>query len=232
MTRTFCSRTARCLPTLVLSISIVACGSGDSTDNAATEARRAELATLSGTYAEAVASDLQANPEAMQLAADLFTLECGGCHGADASGDRGVTDLTRGHFDYGATEDAIRTTIREGRRSEMPGMGREYGEVELGQIVAYLDTLITDAPLNDYETRGQEFYVATCVACHGEDGRGITAVGGSDLTDDYWAHGDSMMNKRLVITRGATSECPPGLESLSSAEVELLTAWVMNLIES
>ena len=232
MTRTVRTRAARYLPTLIASIAAVSCGSGDSTDTAATEAQRAELAALSSTYADTPASNLRANSKAMQLAGDLYTMECAGCHGADGSGDRGVTDLTRGQFDYGATEDAIRTTIREGRRSEMPGVGREYGEVELGQIVAYLDTLITNSPLNDYETRGREFYVATCIACHGEDGRGITAVGGSDLTDDYWTHGDSMMNKRLVITRGATAECLSGLESLSATEVELLTAWVMNLIES
>ena len=49
------------------------------------------------------------------------------------------------------------------------------------------------------------------------------------LADEYWLHGDSMMEIRLVITRGAEAECPPHLNDLTTTEIDLLTAFVMAL---
>jgi cytochrome c oxidase cbb3-type subunit 3 len=222
------SRALLCTVPLLIS----ACGTDDAVDDAAVQARRAELTALSDGYAAAAIDTIRNDAGAMQLAVELFDMHCADCHGADGSGDKGITDLTRGRFNYGTTEDAVRATIRDGRQSTMPRMGGQYGEVELGQIVAYLDTLLTEAPLNDYEARGHEFFLASCAACHGDDGQGLTALGASDLTDDYWQHGDSMMNKRLVITRGAQTECPARRETLTPNEIELLTAWVMHLADS
>jgi len=140
-----------------------------------------------------------------------------------------VTNLTRGRYDFGTSADAVRLTIREGRRSEMPNFGRQYGEVELGQLVAYLGTLSSGLPLSDYEERGRVMFAEGCAVCHAADGTGSLELGAPDLTDDYWRHGDTMMNIRLMITRGAESECPAHGDELSPAEVELLTAYVLRL---
>jgi cytochrome c oxidase cbb3-type subunit 3 len=204
-------------------------GGGDSNQIAPTPERRAELSAMSSAYTAMTAEDLRHDAQAMAVAGELYAMQCAGCHGADGHGGKGVADLTRGHFAYGDSADAVRTTIRDGRQSEMPGMGREYGEVELGQIVSYIDTLSTGGELNDYETLGRGFYLESCASCHGPDGRGQTAMGAPDLTDDYWQNGDSMMQIRLAITRGVTATCPPHGEILSPAEIELLTAWVLNL---
>ena len=165
----------------------------------------------------------------MDVAATLFAARCSGCHGADATGSRGITDLVHGHLNYGSTADAIRTTIRDGRMSEMPGVGSQYGEVELGQIVDYVRSLSTNEPLSDPAKRGQTFYNETCAKCHGPDGEGQPQNGVPPLSDDYWQHGDSMMNIRLVITRGADSVCPAQGGVLSGTEIELLTAYVERL---
>lgn len=229
----FCAGSPR--PTLlflgiVLVVASSGCSSGNDSDSAvelATE--RAELNALSAAYVATSINEIRADPQALDLGSGLFAAWCADCHGDDGSGDKGVTDLTRGRFAYGNSADAIRQTIRDGRSSMMPRMGGQYGEVELGQIVAYVDTLGTDTELSDYEIRGQGFYTESCVICHGDDGRGVPELGAPDLTDDYWQHGDSMMNKRLVITRGVESECPAHGAELSAAEVQLLTAFVLEL---
>ena len=111
----------------------------------------------------------------------------------------------------------------------MPQMGRTLGEVELGQLVAYVESLAGNVELSDYEVRGRQLYEENCIACHSEDGSGNTELGVPNLRDDYWIHGASMMNKRLVITRGVESQCPPHGDSLSPTEAELLTAYVLSL---
>lgn len=226
-------RRARNLASGVLAcLMLAACGAGDGGGDTTAPERAAELTVLSSAYVDDTLEAILANEAAMAVAGQLYEMHCADCHGQDGRGARGITDLTEGRFAYGTDADAIRTTIRDGRHSEMPGLGREYGEVELGQIVAYVETLGTGATLNDYESRGAALYAEGCADCHGEDGQGLPALGAPDLTDDYWQHGASMMNVRLAITRGTVSECPAHGGILTPVEIELLTAWVLEAIDS
>jgi len=211
---------------------LAACGGAADSPGPVANTDHTELRTLSSAYVDLMPETIRSDAAAMALAGQLFAAHCAGCHGANGQGARGVADLTLGRFNYGASADAIRTTIRDGRQSEMPRMGAQYGEVELGQIVAYVETLGTGAALDDYEARGEGFYEESCAACHGDDGRGRRELGAPDLTDDYWLHGGSMMNQRLAITRGVSATCPTQGASLTPVEIELLTAYVLELIDS
>lgn len=226
---------ARMSIALSLALSIAACGGGSSQPGSNVDP--GELEFRADAFAGLPIETLRRDPGAMALADELFERHCADCHGSDARGGRGVTDLTLGRFAYGTTPGDIRTTIRDGRVSEMPGMGAQYGEVELGQIVAFVETLSTGdasagAALSNYERRGREIFIDRCVVCHGEDGRGQPLAGAPDLTDDYWQYGDSMMNLRLAITRGIRSECPSRVGILDPVEIDLLTAWTLELIDS
>jgi cytochrome c oxidase cbb3-type subunit 3 len=159
----------------------------------------------------------------------VYAAHCADCHGPDGRGEKGVTDLTRGQFNFGSDAEAVFVTIRDGRRAEMPGVGSIYGELQLGQIVAYVETLASNAPLADYEADGRDLFRKCCTTCHGEDGRCRPALGAPDLADDSWQHGASMMNVRLAITRGTRSECPPHGPILSPVEINLLNAYVLRL---
>jgi cytochrome c oxidase cbb3-type subunit 3 len=226
------SKSIACLAlALGVTLSLAGCGGGDEPASDTPE-HKAELQAMSSAYVNYTLDSIQSNGEAMALAGQLFQAHCAGCHGADGRGAKGITDLTRGRFNFGTSADAIRTTIREGRRNEMPSLGHEYGELELGQIVAFVETLSGDAPLSDYERHGRELYLETCAACHGEDGRGQAELGAANLTDDYWQNGESMMNMRLAITRGVVSVCPAQGADLTPIEIDLLTAYTLNLIDN
>jgi len=188
------------------------------------EQLRSEAQTFLGRSASVLASD----EDAMALAAQLFDAHCASCHAPGAEG-RGVMDLRHGTFNYGSTEDAVRTTISQGRISVMPDMGHSLGEVDLGQLVAFVQSLSFEASLSSYAERGKLLFAANCAKCHGPEGQGDTALGAPNLADGYWQHGDSMMNIRLVITRGTEAECPGFGDAPTPAETELLTAYVLEL---
>ncbi len=222
---------ALCAPVLALSLTlfITACSSQDEdtlvTDVAQQQALRDEGETFAGRSADALMSD----PAALQLGGRLFGAYCSSCHGVDATGKQRVTNLVDGVFNFGNNIDAVRVTITQGRKSVMPGVGNQYGEMSLGQLVAFVESLASDEPLGRLAEQGKQLYDESCAACHGMDGRGNLALGGPNLADDYWLHGDTMMAIRLIITRGATGECPPHAQSLTASEVELLTAYVTQL---
>lgn len=190
----------------------------------------AELTTRSAAYAGLPAEALLANPEAVKLGGQLFRAHCADCHDTAADSTRGVPALTGSQLSYGDDTVAIRRTIAEGRRSVMPGIGSQLGEVDIGQLVAFVQALERDAPLNDFEKRGAGLYTEHCASCHGEEAGGKPELGAPDLTDESWQHGGSMMNIRLVITRGAESICPAHRGELSDAEIELLTAYTLHLV--
>lgn len=212
---------------------VTACGGGaDDSSAADTAALKVDLKIASDSFIGRDLDALRRSDDAMALSERLFDAYCAGCHGADGTGKKGITDLTRGHFNYGTSAEAISTTIRDGRHSAMPALGREYGEVEIGQLVSYVQILTQGGELENYDERGRQAFAERCAACHGEDGRGQPELGASDLGDEYWQHGDSMMNIRLVITRGVESECPAHGGELTPVEIDLLTAYVQRWVGS
>jgi cytochrome c oxidase cbb3-type subunit 3 len=141
-------------------------------------------------------------------------------------------NLVDGVFNYGNNVEAIRSTIANGRLSAMPAMGNRYGEMNLGQIVAYVESLSSSEPMSRLGEQGKQLFDETCAACHGSDGRGVVELGGPNLADAYWLHGDTMMAIRLIITRGAEGQCPAQGLSLMPVEIDLLTAYVTKLNDS
>ena len=135
---------------------VAGCGHDDDGLPAPGSVRAAQLEEESRAYANESLDSLRASTGAKALAAELFDVHCADCHGSDGRGRKGVANLTKGRFNYGASADAIRTTIRFGRQSEMPRLGHEYGEVDLGEIVAYVEAFGTETLLSAYEDRGRE----------------------------------------------------------------------------
>ncbi len=211
---------------------LAACQSGGNSGPAVKDAQ--QLKSESEAFQGRAATELVSDAGAMRVAGDLFAADCASCHGPKGTGGRGVMDLVNGRFNYGSTAEAIHTTIGQGRKGVMPPMANQgnLGEVDLGQLVAYVRSLPTKKPgeaPTTYEKRGRELFVKHCAVCHGNDAKGDAEKGAPDLTDHYWLNGDSMMNVRLTITSGEKSECPAHADRLTPAQINLLTAYVLKL---
>lgn len=212
---------------LLASISLVACSSSDepevilSLDQATVDALYQQVDSMS-------IQQLQADDNAMELAHWLFSQNCSSCHQADAKGRMGVPDLTDQYWLFEGTEESIRQTITSGRVGLMPEFGSQIGEMELGLLVSYVESLSTEEELGANELTGQAIYQEFCIACHAEDGTGIANLG-PNLTDEAWQWGGNMITIRQSITTGRNAECPAHGELLSSAQIDLLTAYLGQL---
>jgi mono/diheme cytochrome c family protein len=188
----------------------------------------AELRTRAAVFSGRDPEVLVMDAEAISLGHDLFEVHCASCHGGDVLElKRGVTDLVAGVFDYGDSVDAIRSTITQGRLSVMPNPDGAMGERDLGSLVALVQSMASGEEMGLFKESAEALYTERCVECHDRDGKGDPLRGIPDLTDNYFQHGDSLMNIRLVITRGVESQCPAQDQILSPVEIEVLTAYVL-----
>ena len=133
---------------------------------------------------------------------------CAQCHGSDAGGSKGFPSLTDGDWLWGGEPEQIVETITEGRMGNMPPMAEAVGEPQdvrdLAQYVLSLSGSPHDAAR---ASRGQEKFAA-CAACHGEDGKGNTALGAPNLTDNVWLHGWGENTIVERINKGMTNVMP------------------------
>jgi putative membrane protein len=73
---------------------------------------------------------------------EMYAATCAMCHGADASGMMGMHPALRGAIQR-LTAEGVEVAIRNGRRTmpPMPAFGDRLSDDEIGDVIAYLDTL-------------------------------------------------------------------------------------------
>lgn len=73
---------------------------------------------------------------------ELFQTNCAMCHGSDATGMMGMHPALRGVVDR-LTVEGVEVAIRNGRdtRPPMPAFGGRLDDRDIGDLVAYLETL-------------------------------------------------------------------------------------------
>jgi len=69
-------------------------------------------------------------------AAALFAANCAGCHGADGKGGFG-SDLSSPAYKYGRSQDAVRSSIAEGRGGRMPGFSGQLSAAEIDALTEF-----------------------------------------------------------------------------------------------
>jgi cytochrome c oxidase cbb3-type subunit 3 len=83
-------------------------------------------------------------------------------------------------------------------------------------------------------TRGREIYLARCVACHGNDGRGDGPLAANligppvgNFTDKEWKHGDRPEQVLAVIDKGVPNSRMDGCgRVLDPPEIKAVAAYV------
>lgn len=90
-------------------------------------------------YVQSLAG-MRVDPALAAAGRQRYQLICAACHGPEGRGNPliGAPDLTAGAFTYGASFDAIRKTIAEGRHGIMPPQGPVLGELRARILAAYV----------------------------------------------------------------------------------------------
>jgi cytochrome c oxidase cbb3-type subunit 3 len=175
---------------------------------------------------EALAQD----PEALELGRSLFASYCTTCHGSDARGAPGYPNLTDEEWIWGRNEQAIVTTITNGRNSVMPMLAAALGgEQGIDNMVNYVLSLSGRVEADAAAMSAQPMFVTLCSACHMPDGSGNPALGGPSLTNDIWLYGSSPEAVRASIVEGRNGVMPPHGELLGENRTRILAAYVYSL---
>ena len=195
----------------------------------------AQVKPLFDKYLKMDLAAVAADKEAMEMGGRLYQTYCMQCHGATAQGsrDKGFPNLTDKDWQWGGSPEQVVETIANGRMGVMPpyggnpeAIGGDAGAKEVANYVRSLSGLKNDAALAG---KGKTRYDAVCIACHGPEGKGMTALGAPNLTDKVWLYGSSEAKIVETITLGRTNQMPAWKEFLGDAKIHLLAAYVLSL---
>jgi cytochrome c oxidase cbb3-type subunit 3 len=162
----------------------------------------------------------------------LFGDNCAACHGQNGVGTHDKLGLFAPILNdddwlYGGTIDTIHETIQGGRQGMMMAHADMLSEAEI-------DTL-ANAVAAGKPTSTPLFAEKGCTACHGEDGKGMQAMGSANLTDSVWRFDGSVEGIKYTIKNGVNAGTPgtrvavmPAFQGvkLSDAEIKKLAVYV------
>ncbi len=180
-------------------------------------------------FASMTTEELAKDPGAIAIGDRLFMNNCAQCHGSDARGSKGFPNLSDNDWLHGGTPENIHTTIQDGRVGIMPPMAAAVGSAEDVRNVAHYVLSLSGSPHDSLKASLGKAKFTACAACHGMDGKGNTALGAPNLTDDIWLHGWGEAAIVNIINNGKTNEMPAQKDKLDAAQINVLTAYVWGL---
>jgi len=190
----------------------------------------AKVGPLFERYQKTSILDLTKDETALKVGERLYINYCSTCHGSDARGARGYPNLRDGDWIWGGTPDDIKTTIMYGRQAAMPAWEAALGgERGVDEVAQYILSLSGRATITELASKGKAKFEIFCVACHGAEGKGNSALGAPNLTDDTWLYGGSLTRISESVAKGRNGKMPAQGDFLGEAKVHLLSAYVYSL---
>ncbi|MBA4195064.1 MAG: cytochrome-c oxidase, cbb3-type subunit III [Comamonadaceae bacterium] len=172
---------------------------------------------------------LAGDAQAMAVGERLFQNNCAQCHGSDARGARSFPNLTDGDWLYGGTPADIKTTLMEGRNGVMPPMAAAVGAPDDVRNLAHYVLSLSGSPHDAVKAAVGKSKFGACAACHGMDGKGNTAMGAPNLTDNIWLHGWGEEAVVRAVTNGFSNQMPAQMGKLNADQIQVLTSYVWGL---
>lgn len=176
-----------------------------------------------------------ADKDAMEMASRLYQTYCMQCHGATAQGsrDKGFPNLTDKDWQWGGSPAQIIESISNGRTGMMPPFGGNPdavgGEAGAKEIANYVRSLSGLSHNGDLAVKGKVRFDKVCVACHGQDAKGMQILGAPNLTDKVWLYGSSEARIMQSIVQGRSNQMPAWKDFIGEAKIHLLAAYVLGL---
>ncbi|MEP7367861.1 MAG: c-type cytochrome [Acidobacteriota bacterium] len=149
--------------------------------------------------------------------AETFRTQCASCHGADAKGGHGGTDLTRGQFKYAVSEDAMFRIIGTGiPGTAMPGFA--FSGAKQWQVIAYIDSLGPGHASGTGDAKRGATLVESnkCMGCHAANAPNLADAAArrtrselrqsilepaADVAPEYWRWRGTLRDAKVVEGR-------------------------------
>jgi len=189
----------------------------------------ASTAPLYDGYLKLDIPTLAKDAEALKTGHRLFNNYCALCHGSAATGSHGFPNLTDTDWLYGGEPENIKTSITAGRAGAMPAWGQILGNEGVFNVSEYILGLSGREVNPTAAAAGKTKYAQVCIACHGADAKGNTALGAPNLTDDVWLFGGSQRAVMASIADGRGGRMPAHEGFLDEGKIHVLTAYVYSL---
>lgn len=191
-----------------------------------------QYAPIFAQYQEIPIPELAQDAEAMRVAERIYLNNCAVCHGSNAQGGYGFPNNTDDDWLYGGTPEAITTSIAEGRNGLMPAW-QQLGEENLRNVAHYVLSLSDTEHDAERASQGEAIFTSACVACHGQDAKGVHAIGAPNLTDDVWLYrqpGQPVLESVLETLRnGRNGHMPAQAPYIGEDKVHLVAAYIYSL---
>jgi len=175
--------------------------------------------------------------------APLFAAHCASCHGADMKGSisTGAPNLVDDVWMYGdgsvfEIERTILFGIRTGASksrdvTEMPALGQRglLTDAEIREVIQLVLKLGGRPYREDAAAEGRRVFDtgdAACRGCHGDDGRGDSFSGSSDLTAGVWNYGGDEKSLYDSIYFGLRGVCPGWYGVLTLGQIRSLAVFI------
>jgi cytochrome c oxidase cbb3-type subunit 3 len=199
---------------------------------AETQKHLASMAPVYAKFKDMTPEQLAKDSAAMGIGERLFLNNCAACHGSDGRGSKGFPNLADADWLGGTGAEYVTKVIIEGRQGIMPPMAAAVGGPEdVKNVAQYVLSLSGGAHDSVAASLGQAKFGA-CAACHGADGKGNHALGAPNLTDKTWLHGYGEAAIVKLVNEGKTNVMPPQGRLLTPEQVQVLTAYVLNLSQA
>lgn len=189
----------------------------------------AAIAPIYARFKDMTPEAIAADPQANAIGERLFMNYCAQCHGSDARGARGFPNLTDNDWLGDGSPDAIKAVIANGRNGVMPAMAAAVGGPEDVRNVAHYVLSLSDTPHDPVRAVQGKAKFASCAACHGADGKGLSAIGAPNLTDGVWLHGWGEEAIVRAVNNGINNAMPGQAALLNSDQIDVLAAYVWGM---
>lgn len=192
-------------------------------------AAEAQFRAMRDRYLALPVEDIAQDPKVMRMGQRLYGNYCSQCHGLDARGAYGFPNLADDDWLWGGSPDAIRYTLVNGRQAAMPAWQDSLGDSGIAETTEYVLSLNGRGADPEKAERGKKHYQTYCVACHGAEGKGNTAMGAPNLTNGIWLYGGTEEQIAHTLRVGRNGKMPAFGETLTEDKIHILTAYIYGL---
>ncbi len=167
----------------------------------------------------------------------IFGDYCAACH---QSGGQGVIgnfpNLVDDAWLWGGDSADIETTIRKGRKGNMPAHKGTLSDEQITEAANYVLSLSGEKVNPELAAKGKEiFNTKGCSGCHTPAATGMKALGSANLTDKIWTQANvpgadtpeaKIAAVKKIIAGGISREMPAWESRLSNDEIKVLVAYL------